>query len=188
MKYECIGFLELATIAKGIEVTDALFKKATVNLIFAYPVSPGKYLTCFGGEVEEVRSSLRTGKEIAKGSLIGSFTIPNLHEDISLAFNKKIEIKDIEALGIFETVTCANCILAADAALKTSKVQLIKLHLGKGIGGKGCFVITGEVEDVESSMLAAVRVIKKQGIVEKIVIPNASTELSAIFGVTGANF
>ena len=55
MKHACVGFLELGAIARGIQTADALLKKAIVDIVFAQPVSSGKYLIGFTGEVEEVR-------------------------------------------------------------------------------------------------------------------------------------
>ena len=40
---DTIGFLELNSIAKGLEAADAMLKKADVDLIFAKPGCPGKY-------------------------------------------------------------------------------------------------------------------------------------------------
>ena len=46
---ETIGFLELNSIAKGVEVADIVLKTAAVSLIFSRAGCPGKYylLFCF---------------------------------------------------------------------------------------------------------------------------------------------
>jgi microcompartment protein CcmL/EutN len=181
MKYSCVGFLELSTIAKGIQVVDALLKKATVHLIFAYPVSSGKYLVSFEGEVEEVRSALAAGQEVAEVALLDSFLLPNIHPQIIPALQKRVVVDSLEAIGILETVTCATCVVASDAALKTSKVRLIKIQLARGIGGKAYFIIEGEVGEVEAAIVAAIRAIQKKGIIEKVVIPHATPKLLQLF-------
>ena len=43
---ETVGFLELNSIAKGVEAADAILKAAQVELTFAKPVCPGKYSIC----------------------------------------------------------------------------------------------------------------------------------------------
>ena len=48
---ETIGFLELNSIAKGVEAADYILKAAEVELLFAKPVCPGKYNVLFCGEV-----------------------------------------------------------------------------------------------------------------------------------------
>lgn len=182
MRNACVGFLELATIAKGIEVLDAILKKASVKIALASPVSSGKYLLAFEGEVEEVKSAFLKAKDLAATALVDSFFLPNLHPDILPALEQKKSPSTIQALGILETVTCSLAVVAVDTALKTSKVSLLQLHLAKGIGGKAYFIIEGEVGEIESAMSAAVRAIQKQGIIEKVIIPQASPSLlSAIF-------
>ena len=48
---ETVGFLELNSIAKGVEAADGILKAAQVELTFAKPVCPGKYSILFTGEV-----------------------------------------------------------------------------------------------------------------------------------------
>ena len=181
MKHPCVGFLELNTIAKGIQVVDALLKKATIEIHFSYPVSTGKYIIAFGGEVEDVKSAFSVGKEIACAALLDSFLLPNIHPQIFSCLKEKVTSQELESLGILETLTCASCIVALDCALKTSKVKVIKIELAKGIGGKAYFVLEGEVGEIESAMLSAARAIPKQNIIEKIIISQAASSLWKIF-------
>ncbi len=181
MKHPCVGFLELSSIAKGIQVVDALLKKATIEIHFSYPVSTGKYLIAFGGEVEEVKSAFAAGKETASASLVDSFLLPNIHPEILPCLKEKVIPQEVEALGIIETKTCASCIVSLDYALKTSKVNLIQIELARGIGGKAYFILEGEIGEVESAMLSAARAIPKQNLLEKIVIPQAAPCLLKIF-------
>ncbi len=178
MPEPCIGFLEFANIAKGIEATDALLKKASVEIVFSHPISSGKYLTMFSGDVESVRSSWSEGREIGKDALVGSFFIPNLHPAICAAIQASPSFNELNALGILETTTCSSCIEAADIALKTGDVQLLRLHLGQGIAGKAYFIIDGEVGEIESALLPAIGLARKQeSLVEKVIIARATPEL-----------
>lgn len=177
MQYACVGFLELKTIAKGIQVLDTLIKKATIHILFAYPVSAGKYLIGFHGEVEDVRSAIMVGRELAGSALIDWFMLPNIHHEILPVLSQAATVQQCEALGILEIATCAATVVAADAALKTSKVRLLKIQLAKGIGGKAYFVIEGEVADVESAIAAGLRTIHQQGVIERIIIPQASPQI-----------
>ena len=54
---ETIGFLELNSIAKGVEAADLILKTAEVDLIFAKAGCPGKYYILFTGEVAAVKAS-----------------------------------------------------------------------------------------------------------------------------------
>ena len=44
---ETIGFLELNSIAKGVEAADIVLKTAAVNLVFSRSGCPGKYYLLF---------------------------------------------------------------------------------------------------------------------------------------------
>ena len=61
---ETIGFLELNSIAKGMEAADAVLKAAAVNLVFSRAGCPGKYYLLFTGEVAAVQASLDAGSRI----------------------------------------------------------------------------------------------------------------------------
>jgi len=108
MKHSCVGFLELSTIARGIQVVDSLLKKASVEILFSYPASSGKYLIAFAGEVEDVKSAFARGKEIASSFLLDSFLLPNIHPEILERLQEKLFLEEMEAIGVLETSTCAS--------------------------------------------------------------------------------
>ena len=56
-----LGLLELESIAAGIEVGDAMAKRAPVELLRAGTVHPGKYLVLVGGDVADVEEALEAG-------------------------------------------------------------------------------------------------------------------------------
>lgn len=73
---ETVGFLELNSIAKGVEAADGILKAAQVELTFAKPVCPGKYSILFTGEVAAVKASLDAGhgyRRQSRGGFDGSF-------------------------------------------------------------------------------------------------------------------
>ncbi len=43
----CIGLLELCSVARGIEVADAILWEAGIEMLFSSPVQPGKYVMLF---------------------------------------------------------------------------------------------------------------------------------------------
>ena len=58
------------------------------------------------------------------------------------------------SVGIVETQTVASALLAADTALKRADVYLTRLQLAKGIGGKGFFMLAGDLHMVEAAIEA----------------------------------
>ena len=69
---ETIGFLELNSIAKGVEAADLILKTAEVDLIFAKAGCPGKYYILFTGEVAAVKASLDAGAAIGGNHTVDS--------------------------------------------------------------------------------------------------------------------
>ena len=57
-----LGLLEVESIAAGIEVGDAMAKRAPIDVIRAGTVHPGKYLILVGGDVAAVEEALEAGR------------------------------------------------------------------------------------------------------------------------------
>ena len=55
--------LETSSIARGIEATDAMMKRASVDLLLTTIVPRGKYLVLIGGDVADVEAALRAGRD-----------------------------------------------------------------------------------------------------------------------------
>lgn len=75
---KAIGLIETISIAVGIEVADAMVKKAPVGLFLAKPICPGKFIVLIGGDVEAVNSSLKVGQRLAEYFLADSILIPRV--------------------------------------------------------------------------------------------------------------
>jgi microcompartment protein CcmL/EutN len=177
----CIGLLELGSIARGVEVADAVLWEAKVELLFAAPVQPGKYLMLFTGSVQDVGSALRRGKEIAGPDLVDELFIQQLHEQVEQALRRRGGHLDghLDAIGVIETSTVAAAIVAADLALKTATVDLFDLRIANGLDGKSFLSVIGPVSDVRSSVVAAAKSAESKGkLLRSVVIPRPHPELS----------
>ena len=84
--YQAIGIVELKSIAKGIEATDAALKSAGVKLVSAHPSCPGKYEIILTGGIAYSKYCV---EEIKKqvGFLAPVVVLPGEGEMESLAFN-----------------------------------------------------------------------------------------------------
>lgn len=158
-----IGFVELNSIAKGMEVADQMLKTANVELIFTSVICPGKYVTFIHGDVGSVENSVKIAKEIGKEFIVDDLVIPNIDEQIFSAITGNVDIKEIKSVGVIESFTMASLISAADTCLEASGVELVELRIGSGIGGKSYVVMTGDVADVNASVDAGVNAIKGSG-------------------------
>ncbi|MBI1850823.1 MAG: BMC domain-containing protein [Planctomycetes bacterium] len=176
-----LALLEFSSIARGIEATDALLKTARVTVLRSKPISSGKYITLFSGDVEDVRSSLMRGREVGGASVVDELLLPSAHPGILPAASGKATFKLLDAVGIIETQTVASTIVAADAAAKTGAVHLIALRLGDGIGGRAFATFTGEVSDVRVAVEAGAALAQAKGYLkERVVIAKAHPDLAQI--------
>jgi microcompartment protein CcmL/EutN len=173
-----IGLIELTSIAKGIEVADAMVKTADVDILTTTPVCPGKYFVLIYGDVAAVESALAAGRRIGGQYIVDDFILPNVHPSVYPAITSTIEVSELKALGILESFSIASMIVAADTALKTAYVEAIELRLGTGIGGKSFFTMTGDVAAINAAVEAgAQKVIEKGLLVAKVIIPSPSKKL-----------
>lgn len=176
----CIGLLELCSVARGVEVTDAVLKEARVEVLFAAPVQPGKYVLLFSGSVQDVVASARRGAELAGGDLVDQLVIQQVHEQVVPMLRRTGGHVNgqLDAVGVVETTTVAASIVASDLALKTANVDLIDLRVANGLGGKSFFTLTGEVSDVRSAVAAGAGLAQERGhLAREVVIPRPHEEL-----------
>ena len=175
-----IGFLELNSIAKGIEAADFMIKAAEIKLILARPSCPGKYQILITGEVSAVQSSLSAGAECGASHVIDQLIIPRVHPQVIEAINLSAMPEDKKALGVLEFFSVTGAILGADAAVKAANVDLIEVRLGTGIGGKSFVTLTGDVGAVEESVKAGSQSAIENGmLIDKVVIPHPDPALYA---------
>ena len=155
MEGPALGLLELCSIARGIRTCDAMIKRAPVRVIRAATTHPGKYVILLRGGVDEIAEALGAGREVADDNLIDEVFLPNPHDDL-LAVLEAESAHPLESLAIVETFSVASTIRAADAALKAADVRAIRIGLARDLGGKGYFVMTGKLHDVEAAVAAGV--------------------------------
>lgn len=178
----CIGLLELCSVAKGVEVADAVLKEARVEMLFASPVQPGKYIMLFTGSVQDVRASAARGAQLAGSDLVDQLVIAQVHEQVVPMLRRKggTITGNLDAIGVVETTTVASSILSADLALKTATVDLVDVRIANGLGGKSFYTLTGEVSDVRSAVAAGARQAQERGLLAReVVIPRPHPDLVA---------
>ena len=149
-----LGLVELASVARGMVVADAMVKKALITLVQAHPVTPGKYVIVVAGGEEEVSQSMNIGLELAADSLVDRLYLPKADPQLAPAMTQTLQVDRVAALGVLETFSVAACVLAGDRAVKGAEVQLVQMRLARGLGGKAFYVLTGELHQVEAGIEA----------------------------------
>ena len=169
--YQAIGIVELKSIAKGIEATDAALKSAGVKLVSAHPSCPGKYEIILTGGIADVEAAVDHVKGRFDSRLIDSCVIGRIDPQVVTGMFGTQEGAKTGSVGIIETFSAASLIRAADIAI-------YELRLSRGMGGKGLVIITGDVGDVTASVEAGAAYAKEQGLFcNSAVIPAPHKEL-----------
>lgn len=174
-----VGFIEFNSVAGGIFATDAMAKKAPVQVVDSKSVCPGKYMILITGPVAAVEESLGAGIEAGAECVTDHLLLPNVHPQVVPAILAATPLEELNALGVIETFSIPSCIVAADAAAKASEIALAEIRLANGLGGKCYVTLTGEIYDVEVAVQAGVEKVKAEGaLVRDVVIPRPHGDLS----------
>jgi microcompartment protein CcmL/EutN len=185
---EALALIELSSIARGYQVADAVVKRAPVALRDCRPVSPGKFLVLFDGDVASVDESFRRGLEVAGDRLVDKLFLPQAHEQLGPAVRGQASARTgagggvavaVESYAVVETLTVAATLLAADAAAKAAAVRVVEMQLARGIGGKAFFALSGALPEIEAAVEAAVTVIDRAFLLGTEIIPAPHEDLIA---------
>lgn len=175
---ETLGFLELNSIAKGVEAADKILKTSDVKLLYAKAICPGKYNIMFTGEVSAVEASMENGKKIGNSNVVDAVVIPKVHPEVIKAINTATIPEKVNAVGILEFFSITSAVRIADVCVKSADITLIDIRLGSGIGGKSFVTLTGEVAAVEEAVKSGVKTAENSGmLICSVVIPNPRKEV-----------
>ena len=176
---DCIGLIEFRSVPVAVMSLDSMIKAADVEVCFASPVCPGKYVAIIVGNVSAVQTSVKVGVEEGGAFCISSEVIPNIHPDVFPALSgvgKTLEAK--QSLGLLESMSAITAIIAADIAAKSANIQILDVRMARGLGGKSFLIITGEVSSVKTAIASCESELSELGdIVSTAVIAQPSAQL-----------
>jgi microcompartment protein CcmL/EutN len=177
-----LGALEFSSIAIGIRALDEMVKIATIKIIQARTICPGKYLIVFSGDVASVEYSFNKGFETGKDFIVDNLFLPMIHQDVIPAIGNIIQTERWEALGIIETLSVVSSIEAADIAAKVGGVKIVEIRLAIGFGGKSYVKIMGPLDAVQAAMTAGAAKAKANGqLCMETLIPQPHIEIKPFF-------
>ena len=175
---KAIGFFELNSIVKGVQVADTILKAANVQIISAKASCPGKYYLLFTGNIGAVQAALDAGTPIGASHIVDQCLIPRVHLQVLKAINMTSMPEKIRAIGVMEFFSVTASIFGADAAVKSSDVELVDIRLGTGLGGKSFVILTGEVAAVTQAVDSGLHTPNAEGmLVSSAVIASPHPEL-----------
>ncbi len=170
---KAIGLIEFKTVSAGVTATDIMVKTASVEMLFAQTVCPGKFVAIIAGSISAVKSAVEAAKNVRADEYIDSMVLGAPHQGIFPAIYGSVELDKPKALGIVETYDVAAIIVAADNAAKAADVTLFDIRLAKGMCGKSYVMFTGEVAAVSAAVENAKLSIKNGGMyLDSTVIAN----------------
>jgi microcompartment protein CcmL/EutN len=175
-----IGLIELSSVATGYVVEDVMLKAGSVQLLMARSICSGKFLIAVAGDVTSVQAAVEAGGAAAGASLIERRQIARVHPSVLGAISNAVDIdpRQLRSIGIIETFSAASIIDAADAAVKSANVTLLRIHLAMALGGKGFVLMAGDVASVQAAVAAGSKAAAEEGmLVGRGVIPAPSEEL-----------
>ncbi len=161
--FKAIGVIELKSIPKGVEATDAALKSAGVEMVSAHPACPGKYEIILTGSISNVTASVEHVKEKFGNYIIDSSVMGRIDEQVITALFGTQTSEKKGSLGLIETFSAATTIKASDIAVKTARVDIYDLRVSRGMGGKGVVMLIGEVGDVTAAVEAGANYAKESG-------------------------
>jgi len=182
MDVQVLGALEFNSIAIGIKAMDKMLKVASVKIIDAKTICPGKFLIIITGDVASIDASLTAGKLTGEGYVVDELFIPNLHKYILPAIVGAVECKIWDAIGVMESFSIIASIEAGDIAAKTADVIITEIRLATGLGGKSYVKMVGNIYNVEAAMDAGINYIKGKGLLcNYVVIPKPHPDIKPFF-------
>jgi microcompartment protein CcmL/EutN len=177
--HSAIAVLEHSGITRGLFAVDVAVKKAPVRILIAEPVSHGKFVLLFEGEVSEVEEASRAAVEASGEVLVEQILLPHAHRALGPAIGGQTEApRPGDSLAMLESSSIAAAVEAADRVLKTAPLALNRFRLGKGIGGKSYFVFSGSLADAQAGLEAGRELLESRGsLVGQELIPRPNAEL-----------
>ncbi len=178
---DTLGVVETKTIASGVKMADEMLKIADVKLVKASTICSGRYLIFVSGKQSDVEMAV--GHASLTNKLTGSFVISGVSPELVTVLKKRLAINTEQAIGLVESSTVSAGIAAADVAVKSADISLIRFVAGLGICGKSYFLFSGELAAVEEANSVAKAFLGTKYI-ESIVLARPENDVvKAIVGV-----
>ncbi len=178
---DTLGVVECKSIAVGAKLADEMMKAGQVALVRAGSVCSGRFLIYVAGQCEAVKTVVEYARSFEQ-KLVGSFVLSGISPQVLAALKKSVRAKDGDALGVVESRIVSSGVAAADLAVKSASVTLLRIVSGSGINGKSYFIIGGDVAAVAEATEAAQKALGKDLIGVEVIAGPDSSVVDALTG------
>lgn len=176
-----IGVAEFKSIAVGLDMLDKMTKTSSIDIIDNRTLCIGKFLITISGEVADVQAAIDRVKEEAGSSLIVAGVIARVMDGVVEKINARIDRTNISAIGVIETQNLSTGIICANTVKRTAQVELLRVSLTMGLGGKSVVTFTGDIASVRAALSAAESELEEMNINGKILASAAIASPSESF-------
>ena len=165
-----IGAIEFKSIAKGIEVSNEMIKKSSVDVLYLKSICPGKFLIIVGGETSYINECVDYGIKLGEGYIVDNFVINAISQEILDGFKNKYQKLD-------SIVSIGAGIKMLDKTLKSGDLVLVKLQLSFAIGGKLVYIVAGDLSSLEYALKESENVVREKEVIYKTVMPSVDSQI-----------
>ncbi|MDV9756720.1 BMC domain-containing protein [Clostridioides difficile] len=184
-----IGAIEFKSIAKGIEVSNEMIKKSSVDVLYLKSICPGKFLIIVGGETSYINECVDYGIKLGEGYIVDNFVINATSQEILDGFkNKYQKLDSIVSIGVVESSKVCAGIKMLDKTLKSGDLVLVKLQLSFAIGGKLVYIVAGDLSSLEYALKESENVVREKEVIYKTVIPSVDSQIIKSLIKNGGNY
>lgn len=158
-----LAIIEFKSVARGIYVTDAVLKSASVNLVLSTSLCPGKYLTIVEGETGALENALKTAEETGGMHVFSIEVLNAVNSEVIAAISGRLSQNNYEALAIIESMHMASLISSADDVIDAVPVEFVDFRLARGCGVNSFYIFSGDYSSVAEGARRAEEFLKEKG-------------------------
>ena len=138
-------------------------KRAPVGLLRADWISPGKFLVLVEGEVAAVDEAFRVGVDVGGDRVVDRLILQQAHDELWPALRGEATrgARASTRSGSSRPRRSRPRCSAPTPPPRPRGVRITEMQLGRGIGGKAFFTLTGPLEEVEAAVEAAIGVLER---------------------------
>ena len=136
----------------GAQSATSPSKRRLSSSYFA-PVSPGRTILGFTGDIAEVTAALEEVGESVGPRQVHQLLLPAISEHAFRALmGAKADPAPYCALGVMEFTGIVPAVDSADRLVKRSGLEISRLHPATGYGGRAFLTVYGELANVEDGL------------------------------------
>lgn len=154
---------EFKSISRGIMVTDSMIKAASINIIQASTLCPGKYVAIVEGEISALSSAESIAEEQGGRHLFSSAIVSGINHKVIKAIGGELRSTGSGAIAIIEGPNMADLISSSDIALNSAQVDFIEYRLARGCGVNSFYIMTGTFSALSEAVENASAYLEERG-------------------------